>query len=468
MKKLFCLLLAFALLLTFGCKKDDPSEIPTEPTEAPAEQPTEAPDAPAETPTQPQINTRPDLRPDFTVEEVPAEESDDAWTARFNSYREVGYFMEWQLGEGYTVLETLPGDADGEYLLWGMHILEPGLREPFQMRIKVTPDGKDFSLLSKEVVDVTEEWKAVQNYRWLVTNLNEGPKQLLEAFGFDTYTKDGVTNIPYADFQAAMLSIMTQEMYDAHWADFFWEQDGKLAVVDVGGSGDHYLVEMVQPQSEGGWLSYEFIHGTSDDFATFFVKVDLEEQPNGTYRVSGWDPHNTELMEQAYTAMPLADGAQTTPFPVPTGEKMGLTGEDAALYTVLAKALPADPETLILLSGEILGSYPGEDGETHYVCALNESHFHDAALSAKGVTYSGMGGRGYLSRVTVALDGLLEYTLSTEDGTDNAAREKEIFGPLTQQYTAWTKGEAVPGARQLLPKGEDLLELYKAAYFPEN
>lgn len=72
MKKLFCLLLAFALLLTFGCKKDDPSEISTEP----------------------QINTRPDLRPDFTVEEVPAEESDDAWTARFNSYREVGYFME--------------------------------------------------------------------------------------------------------------------------------------------------------------------------------------------------------------------------------------------------------------------------------------------------------------------------------------------------------------------------------------
>lgn len=31
MKKLFCLLLAFALLLTFGCKKDAPSEIPTEP-----------------------------------------------------------------------------------------------------------------------------------------------------------------------------------------------------------------------------------------------------------------------------------------------------------------------------------------------------------------------------------------------------------------------------------------------------
>lgn len=305
MKKFLCVLLAFALLLTFGCKKDEPPEAPTEPTDLPFEQPTFVPDAPAETPTEPQINTRPDLRPDFTVEEVPADETADDWTARFNSYREVGYFMEWQLGEGYTVMETIPADKDGEYLLWGMHILEPGVREPFQMRIQVTPDGKDFSLLHKEYVEVTEEWKAVQNYRWLVTNCSQGTAQLLESLGFDDTIIGDVTNIPYADFQAAMLSIMTQEMYDAHWADFFWEQDGKLAVVDVGGSGDHYLVEMVQPQAEGGWLSYEFIHGNFDSFATFFVKVDLAEMPNGTFRVNGWDPDNTELMEQAYTAMPI-------------------------------------------------------------------------------------------------------------------------------------------------------------------
>lgn len=307
MKKFLCVLLAFALLLTFGCKKDEQPETPTDPTEPPVEQPTFVPDAPAETPTEPQINTHPDEKPDFLVEEIPAEENDDAWTARFNSYREVGYFMEWQLGEDYTVLETLPGDADGEYLLWGLHILEPGVREPFQMRIKVTPDGKDFSLLSKELVEVTEEWKAVQNYRWLVADLSGDPKQLLEAFGFDTYTKDGVTNIPYADFQAAMLSVMTQEMYDAHWADYFADKEGKLALVgDLGGSSDLYLVEMVQPQEDSSYISYEFMHHFNQDrFYTYFVKVDLVEMPNGTFRVNGWDPHNTELMEQAYTAMPL-------------------------------------------------------------------------------------------------------------------------------------------------------------------
>ncbi len=469
MKKFLCVLLAFALLLTFGCKKDEQPEAPTEPTDLPFEQPTFVPDAPAETPTEPQINTHPDLEPDFTVEEVPVDETSDDWTARFNSYREVGYFMEWQLGEGYTVLETIPGNEAGEYLLWGMHIPEPGVREPFQMRIQVTPDGKDFSLLRKEVVEVTEEWKAVQNYRWLVTNLNDGPKHLLETFGFDTYTKDGVTNIPYADFQAAMLSVMTQEMYNAHWADYFADKEGKLALAaDLDGSGDLYLVEMVQPQPEGGWLSYEFIHDNSDSFYTFFVKVDLVEMPNGTFRVNGWDPHNTDLMEQAYTAMPIRDGAQTTAFPLPNGEKMGLTGADAALYTALAKELPADPDTLSLLSVDLLGSYPGQDGETHYVCGINESHFHDAAISANGVTYSSMGGRGYLSRVTIAPDGLLEGTYTTQEGANNTDRVKEIFGPLTEQYAAWEKEEAVPGARQLLPKGEELLKLYEAAYFPEN
>lgn len=301
MKKFLCVLLAFALLLTFGCKKDEQPEAPTEPTEPPVEQPTFVPDAPTAPPAEPQINTRPDEKPDFLVEEIPTEENDESWTARFNSYREVGYFMEWQLGEGYTVLETLPGNADGEYLLWGLHILEPGVREPFQMRIKVTPDGKDFSLLSRELVEVTEEWKAVQNYRWLVADLSGDPKQLLEAFGFDTYTKEGVTNIPYADFQAAMLSVMTQEMYDAHWADYFADKEGKLALVtDPGGSGDLYLVEMVQPQEDGSYISYELMHHFNQDlFYTYFVKVDLVEMPNGTFRVNGWDPHNTELMEQA-------------------------------------------------------------------------------------------------------------------------------------------------------------------------
>ena len=75
---------------------------------------------------------------------------------------------------------------------------------------------------------------------------------------------------------------------------------------------------------------------------------------------------------------------------------------------------------------------------------------------------------GYLSRVTLALDGLLEYTYSTLDGGDNTDRAKEIFGPLTEQYTAWEAEKEIPGARQLLPTGDALLKLYQQAYFPQN
>ena len=79
----------------------------------------------------------------------------------------------------------------------------------------------------------------------------------------------------------------------------------RMAFTDFGSENDLYSVEMIQPQAEGGWLSYEFIHDSFDTFSTFFVKVDLEEQPNGTFRVNGWDADNTALIDQAYTAMPI-------------------------------------------------------------------------------------------------------------------------------------------------------------------
>ena len=473
MKKMLCMVLTFALLLTFGCKKDDKTEtqdVPETPDNTVEASPMEQPPVEDPTPAEPVINTWPALTPDKVIPEKDVDTLDlDAREAAFNSYREVGYFIEWQLGSEYRVIETIPGEKDGEYLLWGMRIKEPGIREPFQMQVKVTPDGKDFSLLSKKILDVTEEWKAVQNYRWLVTNCSQGPDQLFEALGFEAITVDNVADIPYEEFEAAMLTIMTQEMYDTHWADLLWEQDGKLGYTNFGGSGDHYIVEMVQPQEDGSYLSYEFIHDGFDTFSTFFVQVDLEAQPNGTFRVAAWDADNAALMEQSYTAMPIGlTGDLSTPFPVPTGEKMGLTGEDAVLYTALAKEVTPAPDTLTLLSINLLGSYPGEDGETHYVCSIHESHFHDASISATEATYSSMGSRGYLSRVTIALDGLLEYTYSTEDGADNTQREQEIFGPLTEAHAAWKKGTAIPNARQLLPTGDALLKLYQQAYFPQN
>lgn len=506
MKKLLCLVLALALLLSFGCKKDEPVETPDVP-----ETPVETPAPPAEQPPEeqpepgPEIQTWPDLQPDYIVDEVPAEENADAWEAAFNSYREVGYFVEWQLGDGYTILEVLPDtayggfvrpetapvDTNGAYLMWGMHILEPGVREPFLLRVKVTPDGKDFSLLSKEFVEVTEEWKAVQNYRYLVSNL-AGGCNLLERMGYDFSYPEQVddwnqpipTDIDYQHFMDALLRIMTQEMYDAHWADFFSNQEGKLAMLDVGGSGFFYAVDMVQPQEDGTYLSYEHYYDFLYNRHDFFVKVDLEAQPNGTFRVAGWDPDNTAIMEQAAQAMPIATGADydtdgdgqlsAREFPRPTGEALGLTGEDATLYTALSENLldTAYPENadfgnaLVLSSVNLLGKYGGDDGQTHYVCTINDSHFYDAGDDPATLSYHSMGSQSLLARVTLDSEGKLAAFYPTLHGADNTQREKDIFGPLTEQYTAWSTGDIIPGAYRLVPTGEELLELYQDAYFP--
>ncbi len=309
LKKLLCILLVLCLLLSFGCKKKPTEETPDASVDerVPAETPKEPV---AQTPVEDEpiweVNTLPDLVPDTVIPESElSAELESSREALFNSYREVGYFVEWQLGSEYRIIETLPGDQDGEYLLWGMRIIEPGVREPFQMQIKVTPDGKDFSLLSKKELEVTEEWKAVQNYRWLVANASDGPDALLEALGFEAITVDNLSDISYAQFEAAMLTIMTEEMYATHWADGFREQDGMLALADFGREADLYLVEMVQPQEDGTYLSYEFIHDGFDTFSTFFVQVELEELPNGSFRVAAWNPNNTALMEQAATPMPI-------------------------------------------------------------------------------------------------------------------------------------------------------------------
>lgn len=313
LKKILCLVLACALLLSFGCKKKDDAQTPDLPAppdstdttvQTPPAEP--APEAPVEQEPVREINTQPVLLPDVVTAETGLDS--DGLAARqadFNSYREVGYFLEWQLGEDYRIIEVLPGENAGEYLLWGMRIKTAGLREPFQMLVKVNPDGKDFSLLSKQMLDVTEEWKAVQNYRWLVSSLGQGPRPLLESLGFSPVITDNLTTVSYDAFEAAMLSVMTQQMYDAHWADYFWEQEGKLAIhEDFGGSEDRYLVDSVQQQADGSWLSHEFLHDFVDEFTTYTVQVELEELPNGSYRVASWNADNAAIMAKAATPAP--------------------------------------------------------------------------------------------------------------------------------------------------------------------
>ena len=163
-------------------------------------------------------------------------------------------------------------------------------------------------------------------------------------------------------------------------------------------------------------------------------------------------------------------------FPRPTGEAIGLTGSEAVLYTVLSEnildlAYPAEAHfgnALVLTSVELLGSYEGEKGQIHYVCGINDSHFYDAGDDPATLAYHSMGSQGLLARVTLSAKGELEDFYPVLPGADNTQRAKEIFGPLSEQYAAWDANREIPGAYRLVPTGEELLELYKSAYFPGN
>ena len=307
LKKILCLVLACGLLLSFGCKKKEEAQTPDVPetpestVQTPPAEP--VPEAPAPQEPVREINTHPVLLPDVVTTETGLDrEQLAARQAAFNSYQEVGYFLEWQLGEDYRIIEVLPGEKDGEYLLWGMQFKQSGLREPFRMLVQVSPDGKDFKLLSKQMMTVSAEWKALQNYRWLVSALEQGPRALLESLNFSPVITDNLTTVSYDRFEAVMLSIMTPELYAAHWADYFWEQDGKLAIhEDFGGNDNRYLVEAVEVQQDGTVLSHEFLHDFVDEFTTYTVQAELEALPNGAYRVSAWNGDNAAIMAQADT-----------------------------------------------------------------------------------------------------------------------------------------------------------------------
>ncbi len=163
-------------------------------------------------------------------------------------------------------------------------------------------------------------------------------------------------------------------------------------------------------------------------------------------------------------------------FPRPTGEAMGLTGKEATLYTVLSEnildiAYPAEADfgnALVLTSVNLIGAYDGENGQIHYVCGINDSHFYDAGDDPATLSYHTMGSQGLLARVTLSAKGELAAFYPTLQGADNAQRTKEIFGPLSEQYAAWAANQEIPGAYRLVPTGEELLELYKSVYFPVN
>ena len=218
MKKMLCIVLAFALLLTFGCKKDDKTEtqdVPETPDNTVEAPPVEQPPVEDPTPAEPVINTWPSLTPDKVIHEKDVDTLDlDAREAAFNSYREVGYFIEWQLGSEYRVIETIPGEKDGEYLLWGMRIKEPGIREPFQMQVKVTPDGKP----------VDPEERVQENEYHLIPGLSytKDPTLTVKANSELSYIRILVTIEQMDKIQAALGQDFLPETVVTGWDSALW------------------------------------------------------------------------------------------------------------------------------------------------------------------------------------------------------------------------------------------------------
>ena len=470
MKKLLSVLLIAVLLFTAGCnKKDDTPDTPDTP---PAPEDT-LPDPTPETPVGPETP----IVPDDTAEAIFPEDKHepaivtatlidaaDGWLEALTAERQaVTQFLQGELPDGTVieaVLDAYPVEGEG----WDITVVETfeGQRTRVRYTARIVPDGKGYLLEELTRTEQSAAWRAVQNYRALYSALSVSPETMLRALGFDPDSNV----IFFNDFIEAMQTVMTPDLYNTAWVGVFDSREGGLLTwKDDSGDGLFYAVDRVEQQPDGVWLSFEHYYDADGVRYDYTVRVELLTQEDGTCVVSDWHGHNVNVHDRS------GDGAlQAAEFPVPTGEAMGLSGEDAALYTAISHSLldKAYPENagfgndLVLTSVDLLGKYEGENGLAHYVCRLNDSHFYDAG-SNSSLQYSSL---GRIARVTLNADGMLAEFLPTLDGADNTDRLTEIFGPLTAQREALEKNQIIPGARRLLPTGEILLALYKAAYFP--
>lgn len=168
---------------------------------------------------------------------------------------------------------------------------------------------------------------------------------------------------------------------------------------------------------------------------------------------------------------------QTTEFPLPCGAAFGLEGEDAALYDAVSAALAqrraewlTEDETMLILPRlAVWGQYDGGDGDTCYVCGLNELYYYDAGRDLAHIDPYNSGGGGGPVRVTISADGICTDIQETYDGADNTQRIQELCGPLTDLADALNSGaEELPyGVRSLAPQDlRERLDDYLDYFFP--
>ncbi len=267
------------LLLLAGCGKEQP-DTPAAPTEPPAQ-------AATQPPTQlPEV--RPTDAPDDPLAGLP--EEDRQFIEDHAYWREtMGYVLE---EDGYQTLDVMLLDStehlhDADvYRVWRAGSGIPGKREVQRLLVTLTPDGKDFNIKVEDDPAFDGRHKAVQNYLLLQADLLEGgAPQVLEGLGFDP-----AGDIPYTDFYAAMMRLVTPELYDQHYGQYFTDKEGKVAF-DAGEAqtGTPLLLDALSQKADGSWLAEYHGFYAPGNLWPREANVTLSELPGGGYAVSGWE-----------------------------------------------------------------------------------------------------------------------------------------------------------------------------------
>lgn len=274
---IFCLVCA---LLLAGCNK------------APAETP-DTPDTPA-TPAPPgsQGPSQPVTPPETPVAPLqpPLTEEEEALLEAALLREEMAELAESILAEGVSVLQAEPLEGD-RWQLW-CAAAQNGIRSVWTHTAVFTPDGKDLTVTLEGPSDESPAWAVIQNYRLLESDLTHGTGQMLENLGFDATSTGNVpepTDILFTDFQAAMLRIVTPELYDSRFAGLFSEKEGKLQYQEAGATGALYLLDGLSQQEDGSWLCQEHTYGSNGSREDYTARATLSELPDGRLVVAGWE-----------------------------------------------------------------------------------------------------------------------------------------------------------------------------------
>lgn len=254
--------------------------------------------------------------------------------------------------------------------------------------------------------------------------------------------------------------------------------DAQVTVLEAGMDSGEYA-EDGQPHPQFGLV-------TVPSYSPNRITTEMVGQPMKVAQLAGVSHLESSLYLARFVTVPPADSGvpydvngnstlESWEFPIPTGEVFGLTGRDAQLYTAAARKkaaemtprLGTDSADLMLPMISVYGEYPGENGDTHYICGYGEQYYYSLGIDPSQMTSNRQGGGGGVARLTLSADGVLTEVLETQDGIDNTPRIQEICGPLTELAEQLNNGTAQ--ARSLNPAdADDTLQAYLNYFFPST